>query len=443
MLKRVVVAALAATMLTAVPAAAGQGGDALREALYAGAYAEGIAALSPLAAGGDQEAKFGLGLLQMLSSIEGFSRALYRYGATTPATGPLGPVLGPQTPANPNPEKLTYEAFRGVLDAFVTGMDEARATLEGAGASGDYVVPVEPLRLKMDVDGDGVAEDSETLAAIIATITGQDPLANPGPPMPTVEPPPESTGGRQRQQSDPSGAPAAPEGPVIGFDRADAIWFAGYSEVFAIPADFLLAHDFSDFFNVAFHRFFPRAGLMMQPYSTGTGSALVIDPQTDTAIADLIAAIHTINWAVVEPDRLKRVLARAHAVTNYSRQDWDAILAETDDDHELIPSPRQTPFGPGEDFRVTDEKVAAWRATLDAFDKVLDGELLLPHWRFRQGFDLRAYFETATRTDVVMLLTGAGALPFLKDGPKADAETFRAANEAFGGNLIGFAFWFN
>jgi hypothetical protein len=92
---------------------------------------------------------------------------------------------------------------------------------------------------------------------------------------------------------------------------------------------------------------------------------------------------------------------------------------------------------------VTDEVVAAWRETLDVAEQILNGELLVPHWRFRQGFDLRAYFETATRTDIVMLLTGYDALPFLKDGPVASAESFAAANRVFGNEFLGYVFWFN
>jgi hypothetical protein len=129
------------------------------------------------------------------------------------------------------------------------------------------------------------------------------------------------------------------------------------------------------------------------------------------------------------------------AVLAFSRQNWDAILAETDDNHELLPSPTQTAMIP--DASVDDAKVAAWRATLDQADKLLDGDLLIPHWRFKQGFDLAAYFEGAKRTDLVMLLTGAGALPFISDGPIASPEDFRQMQEAFGSDWLGYAFWFN
>jgi hypothetical protein len=92
---------------------------------------------------------------------------------------------------------------------------------------------------------------------------------------------------------------------------------------------------------------------------------------------------------------------------------------------------------------VTQDVVDAWLATLDTVDLVLDGELLVPHWRFRQGFDLRGYFETAKETDLVMLFTGSGALPFIKDGPVADAESFAEANRVFGTDWLNYAFWFN
>ena len=68
---------------------------------------------------------------------------------------------------------------------------------------------------------------------------------------------------------------------------------------------------------------------------------------------------------------------------------------------------------------------------------------ILPHWRFKQGFDLKAWFETAERTDVVMLLTGKDALPYLRDGPIADADSFAAANAAFGDEFLLYALWFN
>jgi hypothetical protein len=353
-------------------------------------------------------------------------------------------------PSNPSPEPLDYETFRGILAEFVTRLDESRAILMEAGESGDYVVLLDPLKFRADINGDGSADESETIGAAVGIASGAGtPLTmemmTPTEPVITgkdkrdkvAETKPEAL----NEEEQPSEAQVPPVEVGIGFDRADAIWLAGYSDVVAAQADFLLAHEFREFFHSVFHRFFPRAGLPMEDFATG--GMLMMDPETDTAIADLVAAIHTLNWQVVEPDRFVGLLTRASRVTAASRLNWDAILAETDDQFELIPSPAQTPTVQGEEGRITEDMVAAWRDTLDKVDQIIAGELLIPHWRFRQGFDLKAFFETSRRTDLVMLLTGYGALPYLKEGPIADAETFAFANAVFGENLLGYAFWFN
>ena len=144
---------------------------------------------------------------------------------------------------------------------------------------------------------------------------------------------------------------------------------------------------------------------------------------------------------VADRARFQRVRERLLSVVGLSRQNWDAILAETDDNRELLPAPGQTSIVP--DAVITDETVAAWRATLDTAEQILDGELLVPHWRFRQGFDLKAWFETSTHNDLILLFTGMDALPYLKDGPVADVESFAAANAVFGNDWLGYAFWFN
>jgi hypothetical protein len=372
-------------------------------------------------------------MLRFFQGIERVLNAMYRHGLAAPETGPMGPVLLTPLPPNTNPEPIDYEGFRAILAALIDDLDAAKALLIEAGGGGDYVIKLDPLRFRADINGDGKAEANESVGSIIGAATGTGPTdmsTMPAPPgsMPKVKPQPDKDG-------------KMPE-IGIGFDRADAIWLAGYANVIAAQGDFLLAHDFSEFLNAVGHRFFPKAGFPMQG-AVGTGM-IAIDPESDTAIADAIAAIHTISWPVAEPDRLRRVLTRGQEVIELSRRNWAAILTETDDDMELIPSPSQTPQLQGAEGAVTQEMVDAWLATLVEVEKILDGELLLPHWRFRNGgFDLRAYFETATKTDLVMIMTGYGALPFIKEGPLASAATFAEADRVFGGNLMGYAFWFN
>lgn len=422
--------AVAGLMLPAA-ASAQEAAELLTTHLYGGTAAGGIDAAVTLCEADKPDACFAAGLFELVVTVEEVSQQLYRYGATTPGTPAAAMLLGvgmdsTAAPANPNPEPLTYDALRVVLDDFVAGLDAAGKRFEAGGQSGDYVITIDPLKVRLDLNGDGTADEGETLGSLMGPIGDFATV-----PFPDAPPP-----GKTK------GAPPVPPLPdtTIGFDRADAIWFAGYTQVTAAPADLVLAHDFSEFYDAYLHRVFPKSGLPMQDYSTG-GGTLFMDPESDTGIADLIAAIHTLDFPVTDTARLAGVLARLQSITALSRQNWEAILAETDDNRELVPSPSQTSLVP--ETPVTQETVDAWMATLDTVDTILAGELLVPHWRFKQGFDLKAYFETATETDLVMLLTGYDALPYIKEGPIADAESFAEANRAFGTEWLNYAFWFN
>ncbi len=417
---RLMIAAALSASLTSF-AAAGETGESLAQRLYEGTAPQARQEFADACGRDETDACFGLGLIELIDGVQGLSQALYRHGASAPDVPAAAMLLGisadaPDTMRNPDPEPLTYEGMRTILGDFVIALDKARGHFELAGASGDYVLMIDPLRVRFDINGDGEVGAGEHLGQVLADALGPEAFkvkTKPGKPLPDTS---------------------------IGFDRADAIWLAGYTQITAAPADLLLAHDFSRFFNAIFHRFFPQAGLPMQDYSRGRGTAL-LDEESDGFIADFIAAIHTADFPVADSARLANVRDRLKTITALSRQNWEAILAETDDNRELVPSPSQTSLLP--DQTVTEEVVAAWHATLDTLDLILDGKLLLPHWRFSQGFDLKAYFETATETDLVMLLTGQGALPFLRDGPVADADSFAAGNRVFGDSWPNFAIWFN
>ncbi len=90
---------------------------------------------------------------------------------------------------------------------------------------------------------------------------------------------------------------------------------------------------------------------------TSTGS-LMLDPASDNAIADALAAIHNLNFPVADADRLKRVRERLKDITALSRRNWEAILAETDNDHELLPNLEPgRPHARREDHAGTDQRL--------------------------------------------------------------------------------------
>ena len=414
---------LAIALLAPVAAQASETSDLLASHLYAGTLAEGQAAFAAGKDAADPEACFGWGLLSLAGAVEGLAQDFYRHGATVPGTDLAARLLGGDgagatAPANPAPEKLSYAGLRSIFSDFRSDVAAAQAGFLCGGVAGsDYVVDV--LQARLDLNGDGQTGDGETLGAFLAPLLG------------------ELDGAAPDEKSLSKGVGMADA--TVGFDAADAIWFAGYSQIVLAHVDLVLAHDFEGFFDAYRHRVFPQAGLPMQDYAQG--GTLMVDPDSDAGIADIIAAIHTLNFPVIDRPLLASIPEALGQVTALSRRNWDLILAETDDRAELIPNPGQTPlFGAPP---VTDETVTAWRETLDVLDQIIAGDLLIPHWRFSQGFDLRAFFETAERTDLVLLLTGQAALPYLRDGPIADAQSFAAGNAVFGENFFNFALWFN
>ena len=158
-------------------------------------------------------------------------------------------------------------------------------------------------------------------------------------------------------------------------------------------------------------------------------------------LTDLVAFVHLMHWPVLEPKRMTDALQHLQAVIAMSRLSWKHILAETDDDHEWIPNPSQVGALPG--MRVTKEIVDGWLAFLDQFEGLLEGKILLAHWRFSKGINLRRVFLEPSVFDPILWYQGSAALPYLEEGPLADFNTWQRMTQVFEGNFFSYALWLN
>ena len=126
---------------------------------------------------------------------------------------------------------------------------------------------------------------------------------------------------------------------IISFDRGDVAWLRGYTHLLGAISDFVLAHDWQDGFDSTFHMIFPNAGL---PNAVLDDYRPVQNQYFDLATAaDFIAFIHLMHWPVAEPERMKSALSHLEAVVGLSRESWKYIQAESDDEAEWIPGPKQ------------------------------------------------------------------------------------------------------
>lgn len=170
--------------------------------------------------------------------------------------------------------------------------------------------------------------------------------------------------------------------------------------------------------------------LSNQLYGTGQGW-----------IYDAIAFVHTLSFKVVEAKRLEAARLHLLQVMTLNQNTWRLVRAETDNDREWLPNAKQTaPFGSSP---VTDEVIDSWLATTALAADVLEGRKLLPHPRFTKGFNLRKLLQSAQHIDFVLLATGHDLVPYLEEGPMADAEAWSAITQPMGRDVGGYALWFN
>lgn len=163
-------------------------------------------------------------------------------------------------------------------------------------------------------------------------------------------------------------------------------------------------------------------------------------PPKWAGVLDLVGFIHSVNWPVVEPDRLKMVKQNLMTMAQLNQTTWKSILAETDNDHEWLPNPTQT--SPFIKFPVTQDQIDAWLKFMETIEKVLNGELLLPNLRSRQGINLNKFFNEADRFDFVSFFTGPGALKFTQKGKLWDMSSVRSRKGPFGRNYAAYSYWF-
>lgn len=359
----------------------------------------------------DDQYRFGLGATQFLLAVEHLSQALYRHGLQpTREIDRQLPFFRIPLPVNPAPETLTYDKLRAVFQTAVDEFATAEATL-AAIKSDDVKLPIAIGLTRLDLNGDGKAEEGEALWQVLNATLG---------------------GGNIPQE--------AVERFVISFDRGDVAWLRGYTHLLSALIEFALAHDGHESFDASFHMLFPRAGLPNQ--------VLGEQPRRPDefiefgAIADVVAFIHLMHWPVTEPDRRAAALAHLEQVASLSRESWRHILAETDDDAEWIPSPTQKngvlPGAP-----VTEQTVDGWMVFLGEFEAILKGEKKVPHWRLSKGIDFRRAMLEEKVFDPVLWAQGSAAIPFLEDGEVTDTQTWMQIMMMFEGNFLGYAVWFN
>ncbi|KAF0170703.1 MAG: Uncharacterized protein FD162_3421 [Rhodobacteraceae bacterium] len=435
----------------------------------------------------DAQARFSEGIAEFLFAVEGLGQGLHRYGLRNSYDNEmLGfinlPFLRLPVPENPTPEEVTYDGLRQVLAQFHDRLAIAEATLAQV-PDQQIDLPLHLMEIRLDLNSDGLASADESIGGALYRIAvGQSPTAD------------DQIGTREilAIDFDQSDVPWLRGYCHLLMAMADLPlaydWHRAFDLTFhnLFPKSHLASHELAEQSTLAFEYlrtapkyfdypefnwdFLPDEGSMAfskrwNAYKQGRDTAKAawdkspaakayaaaqgrIRQMTDAlwmgGIADSIAFIHVLDWPVVQPDRMKEARQHLLQMISLSRENWRRIKAETDDKVEWLPGPKQTSLM--ENLRVTASRVQGWGIFLDEFEAVLNGKKLIPHWRVatkRRGINLRRLFDEPAALDLVLLLQGSAALPYLEDGETVQTSTVDTVFNLMGSGLIGYFFWFN
>lgn len=353
------------------------------------------------------QSTFTKALSQLSTSVEDLQQGFYKYGfelnSSTAGIQSVAPI-----PHNPNPEIVDYQEIRQLIETFHQDLHAIEKTVTTIGED-EFHLPLDLTKVRFDIDNNGERTEMESSVALFLSIESNSRMT-------------------QRQIDEMKKIDG-----TIGFDKSDLIWLKGYIQVTLGATDLLLAHDFEHPFNAI------SGNLFQKPKNAL--STIGADDENYGDIANLIAAFHLSKMKVIEPDRLKQARQHLLNMVDCSKQMWLSIQAETDNNKEWLPSPKQQSVT---GVKITAAMIKDWHKFLTEYQTILNGDKLIPHWRFKnKGINLKRVLEESTETDVVLWVTGHAAEPFLEKGELTNDGLWRQLNQTFNGNFLGMSFFIN
>lgn len=317
------------------------------------------------------------------------------------------PILRLPIPENPNARPFASADIDTLFRGIATDMDAARVALAALGTQ-DVALEIALDDLWFDINANSTREDGEDMRTIAGLTLagagrwGMEPVAN----------------------------------PVIRFDTADVAWLSAYTHFLSGFVTLALAFDPAP----AVDRVIASAARIYDLWGdTPPPNALdmMFGRQVDRA-AMVLLALST------PPDPALTRAAHGHflSMITENRRFWALVEAESDNGAEWVPNDRQTsglglPMPPGTGAR--------WQAVLADAEKLLKGDLLIPHWRMgaEAGINLRRMFEDPAPVDLITWIQGEGLLPWAEKGPRATADSWRDFERLVQGDGILFAVFLN
>jgi len=232
---------------------------------------------------------------------------------------------------------------------------------------------------------------------------------------------------------------------LVVVDLGDVYWLRGYCHFLLGLAGAIRALDGKELIDKTGHALFPN---LESPYAFLTPRGVRGTAAAQYGVFGDYAAWFWLagRLTVYRPEKLRGALEHLRQCVACTKEAFRLYRAETDDDHEWIPNPRQKKSA--ELRQLTEEQFAAWEAVLEECDLVLAGKKLVPHWRVADGraINLRRIFTEPGKTfEPVLWFQGSAAVPYLEHGATTDPKFWERTTKVFGEGygIIGYAVWLN
>lgn len=391
--------ALALALLLSTPAAA----ETISQEIARTGLAATETRLAALSSPSGEEL-FALAGLHFLGGIEQALQLRWKTGVR--ADWSELPIL--RLPIPENPDAIPFQAadFTALIRNLDADMDASRAALAQLGDR-DFALPIRIGDLWFDINANGTREPGESLAEVTGMALG---------------------GGR--------GFGVRVEDPVITFDAADAAWLSAYTHFLSGFASTALAYDPEP----AIQRVIDSSKQIYALWGT-TPPRNAMDMMFGRQVDRAAMVLHALSN---RPDKDLAMDAHGHflSMIEENRRFWSLVAMETDDTGEWVPNDRQTS---GLGLRMPPGTGERWQAVLADAEKLLRGEVLIPHWRFgaEAGINLRKAFDDPPAIDLVTFIQGEGLLPYAEKGPLMSLQSWRDFEDFIQGDAMLFAVFLN
>lgn len=342
--------------------------------------------------------RFALGGVRFLAGIETALQTRWKVGLTEGLTTFISlPILRLPIPENPTPAPFSGAVIGDLFSQVGTDMAGAIALLDGLGPDEAVAVRLNTADIWFDINSNGGRDGGEGLAEV----AGWGLTAGFGEPLPAVS---------------------------IRFDTADAAWLAAYAHLLAGLSDAVLALDPVPAIDAVLAGRDAIGDLNAQagaPFGSGLGYQI-------GDYADLAAILVDVIEGPVDATRAQSAQGHLLAMVAQNRNFWTWVAAETDNEAEWIPNKRQVsalglPFPP--------DTGQLWLAVLTDAERLLTGDLLIPHWRLAEGagIDLNALLQDPPEIDILGMAHGMDLMPYARLGPRMAGDALWRFEQMLGG----------